>query len=414
MDQERIKYLLAKRKSGAEFGSDEQNDWNQLIGDPANQPLVELWVEELVLNNTIKQGLPQENVTDMLSRITGSGQTGLLQGTGSQPRQIQAVHRIHFLRRGLLKYAAAIILFIGIGAYLYTTTKAPVKTTPTTAQTAKADVQPGGNKAILTLSTGQQVSLNDSLTEIITDGELAIQNTNGQLSYNGGSPIPSTGGVAAPGANSHLEPSGGVAGVGSNTMTTPKGGQYILTLADGTKVWLNAASSITYPTAFVGAERSVYVTGEAYFEVVKNKGKPFIVNTPEESITVLGTSFNVNVYADENGGKTSLLEGSVKIDGKLLKPGQAYSLGAITGTNIQRDIAWKNGLFNFQNVGLEQAMRQLARWYNIEVKYKGVPRNVEFGGEIPKSLTLQEVISGMEGIEKLHLELNGRTLTVFL
>jgi transmembrane sensor len=301
-------------------------------------------------------------------------------------------HRVHFLRTGFMRYAAAIVLLIfGIsGYYMYYTAQSNKEVVQKTPSPKFNDVLPGTDKAVLTLSTGKQIALDSTVGSLISEGNVQIKHGGNGLVYS----------------------SSDVAVI--NTMTTPKGGQYQLTLADGTKVWLNAASSITYPTAFGGRERKVTITGEAYFEVANNKEKPFIVNTPEESITVLGTSFNVNVYADEKGGKTSLLEGSVKIDGKLLKPGQAYTSGNVTATNVQQDIAWKNGLFNFQNVRLEQAMRQLARWYNIEVKYKGIPREIEFGGEIVKSLTLQEVISGLEGIEKLHFELTGRILTVFL
>ncbi len=199
--------------------------------------------------------------------------------------------------------------------------------------------------------------------------------------------------------------------VAMNTMTTPKGGQYRVTLGDGTKVWLNAASSITYPTAFTGKKREVSITGEAYFEVSKNKEKPFIVKTSSDEITVLGTSFNINAYADEQSIKTSLLLGTVKIGNSFLKPGEGYQDGKIVQTNVQQDIAWKNGKFNFKNLSLEQVMRQIARWYDVEPVYSnGIPE-VKLGGGMDRSLTLVQVLEGLKSLN-VNCRLEGRKLII--
>jgi transmembrane sensor len=136
------------------------------------------------------------------------------------------------------------------------------------------------------------------------------------------------------------------------------------------------------------------------------------VKTLKENITVLGTSFNVNAYAEENNIKTSLLEGSIKIGGKLLKPGDAYRSGKIIRTNLDQDIAWKRGIFDFSQMKLPDAMRQLARWYDVEVEIKGNVKDIEFGGTIGRNLTLQQVLNGLEGIDDVHFQLNGKTLTV--
>ena len=196
-----------------------------------------------------------------------------------------------------------------------------------------------------------------------------------------------------------------------NKMSTPRGGQYQLTLPDGSVIWLNAESSITYPTVFSGNERKVSITGEVYFEVVKDKSKPFKVIAGDQQIEVLGTHFNINAYKDEDHVKTSLLEGSVKVNQQILKPGEAFQNGKVNATNVAQDIAWKNGIFNFNNQSLAQVMRQLARWYNLEVVYpEGVPRK-EYGGEMGRNLTLSQVLKGLEN-SGIYFELEGRKLLV--
>ncbi len=177
-------------------------------------------------------------------------------------------------------------------------------------------------------------------------------------------------------------------------------------------MWLNAASSITYPTAFVNNIREVTITGEAYFEVKKNLSKPFIVKTPKEDITVLGTSFNVNAYPDEAFVKTSLLDGSVRIGNNVLKPGEGYLNGNIITTNVDQDVAWKNGVFDFQRKKLPEVMRQIARWYDVDIRYEGSVPDITFGGQMGRSLTLAKVLRGLEGIDDVHFRLEGKTLTV--
>ncbi|MBO9571593.1 MAG: FecR domain-containing protein, partial [Chitinophagaceae bacterium] len=229
------------------------------------------------------------------------------------------------------KYAAAVILIIaGIALYYnFSHNSQPenkvVQNVPPASD--KQDVSPGYNRAVLTLSDGNKIELDSAASETIKDGALSIENNNGQLIY--ASPFS----PFEKGGRSDVR-SREIAG-GFNTMTTPKGGQYQLTLSDGTKVWLNAASSITYPITFTEKNRTVSITGEAYFEVAKNKTKPFIVKTTTDEITVLGTSFNVNAYADEKAMKTSLIEGSIKIGGTILQPGSAYVNGKIIKTDIQ-------------------------------------------------------------------------------
>ncbi|MBO9572409.1 MAG: FecR domain-containing protein, partial [Chitinophagaceae bacterium] len=259
------------------------------------------------------------------------------------------------------RYAAAILIIFGIGAYLWNTLQ---KNKPLITQIkpvpVKNDILPGSNKALLTLADGSTITLDSAANgQLATQGNSKIIKKDGVISYSVGQPIPSHGGVVSPNGGTGV---GSVQRLSYNTMSTPKGGQYQLTLADGTRVWLNAASSITYPTAFNNKIREVSITGEAYFDVAKNKSQPFIVKTNEEQVTVLGTEFNINAYPDEIS-KTSLINGSVKIGAQILQPGEAFINNKIIKTNITQDIAWKNGVFDFNDLNGEQAMRQLSRWY---------------------------------------------------
>ena len=204
-------------------------------------------------------------------------------------------------------------------------------------------------------------------------------------------------------------------------------------LPDGTKVWLNAASSLTYPVSFTGTERRVSVKGEAYFEVTENKARPFIVDIGSgSSIEVLGTHFNVNSYADEGVVQTTLLEGSIKVsrritgrqaDAVVIKPGQqarqtvtadipdGERLQVVEKVNLEKVMAWKNGIFYFQDAGLLQVMRQLERWYDIDVQFTGKVPVLRINGKMDRGLTLQEVLEFLTKLE-VHSTLEGRTLIV--
>ena len=200
--------------------------------------------------------------------------------------------------------------------------------------------------------------------------------------------------------------------VAYNTMTTPRGGQYRLTLPDGTQIWLNAASSITYPTAFVGPERKVEITGEVYFEVAKNEKMPFKVKLRDETeIRVLGTHFNVNAYADEPLVRTTLLEGSVMINNSVLKPGQAYSNGKVTEADTEAAVGWKNGVFIFNRDNLTSVMRQLSRWYDVDVEYQGSLASRTFSGKIKRDLGLLDLLDGLKSTD-VRFKIEGKKLIV--
>jgi ferric-dicitrate binding protein FerR (iron transport regulator) len=285
-----------------------------------------------------------------------------------------AARRIPFYKRTIVGYAATLFLAIGSVAYMYVNTGRDDSRTPQVAEQPKVenDVLPGVDKAILTLSNGHKVELNARARQTISDGSLAISNTDGNLIYKETDVVV------------------------YNTMSTLKGGQYKLYLPDGSKVWLNAASSITFPTAFPGPLREVSITGEVYFEVTPNANQPFIINTIKDQVAVLGTQLNINSYADEPSVKVSLLEGSVRVASKLLKPGDAYFAGKVKKTNLDLDLAWKNGVFSFDKTNIEAVMRQLSRWYNIEVIYPdGVPSLI-ISGSMGRDLKLSQTLAGLK------------------
>jgi ferric-dicitrate binding protein FerR (iron transport regulator) len=215
-------------------------------------------------------------------------------------------------------------------------------------------------------------------------------------------------------------------------MATPKGRQFQLVLPDGSKVWLNAASSIRYPVAFNNKERRVEVSGEAYFEVAHDKTKPFQVQTKEQQVQALGTSFNINAYADEPIEKTTLLEGSVKVNSisqkqtvthqplsAILTPGQQARIDnnnqllSIANNQSEAAIAWKNGYFNLENIPFDQMMKQLERWYDIQVEYEnGVP-DLHFVGGLSRNITLAALLRSLQ-VSEVHFKMEtGRRLIVY-
>ncbi|WP_121813061.1 FecR family protein [Mucilaginibacter kameinonensis] len=302
------------------------------------------------------------------------------------------------------KLAAAILLFILCGVYLLKNNE-PKSAVLTAINKPKAfDKKPRGNKAILTLGNGSQIVLDSARNGLLVQqgNTKIIKSANGHIVYNktlAGTTIPIY-----------------------NTMTTPRGGKYDLELSDGTRVWLNASSSITYPIAFSGTERRVTVTGEAYFEVAKNKNMPFKINVNDkEEVQVLGTHFNIMAYSDEPLIKTTLLEGSVrivknKITG-MLKPGQQAQLntdGKLSVTNdadINEVMAWKNGQTLFVNEDLKTIMRQVSRWYDVDVEYQGdIPARL-FTGGISRESNLSVLLKVLE-INKIHFRAAGKKLIV--
>jgi transmembrane sensor len=296
--------------------------------------------------------------------------------------------------------AAAILFIVAVGVYFYQQQSILKKDTSIAQQ---QDFTPGGNKAFLTLSNGKRIDLNASKnTTLAENGGISISKTaDGQLIYE------------------IKEETGDV--IGNNTIETPKGGQYQIKLPDGTMVWLNASSSMTYPVRFTGAERLVEITGEAYFEVAHNAQKPFIVKSRQQRIEVLGTHFNVMAYGDEIETKTTLLEGSVKVMSPkkqlLLKPGQQSSV-SVNGASLEEDVdidgvvAWKNGKILLNDMSIQHIMRSLSRWYNFEVEYQGNAITTTFGGSFSRTKNLSTILRSLESTGDVHFKIEGRRIIV--
>lgn len=302
-----------------------------------------------------------------------------------------------------LSAAAAVIVFISLGIMFY-----PLKDKQEQVQVVRArfdqDVAPGGNKAFLTLANGTKLSLTDAM-----DGELAkqagisiVKTEDGQLVYNVSNTIKE--GNTAP---------------LFNTIETPRGGQYQINLPDGSRIWLNASSSLRYPVVFTGNERKVELTGEAYFEIAENKASPFRVISNNQVVEVLGTHFNINSYPEEGPVKTTLLEGSVKIRSRnntvMLKPGQQSQVDhsiRVTQADINESVAWKNGKTQFSNADIKTIMRMLSRWYDVEVQYQGEMIETGFGGSVSRSKNISEILKLLELTGDVHFKIEGRRVTV--
>ena len=310
-------------------------------------------------------------------------------------------------KKAWLWYAAAVVIvFLSVSIYLFIK---PAKT-PSTVDAA-AHILPGGNRAMLTLSNGTKIVLDDA-----HKGQIAKQSNISITKMAGNQIVYTTGSGNATTDNQQL------AYQLQNTINTPNGGQYSLVLPDGTKVMLNAASSLTYPAAFHGTERLVQLTGEAYFEVAKNKKMPFRVKSANQTVEVLGTHFNINSYQDEPSIKTTLLEGAVKVSSGSASisiiPGQQAVVNRVGKgevskhtVDVDKETAWKNGLFSFQNDDLKSIMRQVARWYDVKIVYADNLPNEKFIGEISRSSNLSDVFKILE-LNNVHFEVEGKTVTV--
>jgi transmembrane sensor len=312
--------------------------------------------------------------------------------------------RVMFWKR--IAVAASIIAVMSAGAFwafhgkkrnLY------VKTKTTGEQHFTNDVLPPARKAILTLSNGSQVTLGSrNQNGIPNQGNAVVKIVNGSLVYKNSRPGPN-----------NL--------VAYNNVSTPKGGRLQVQLPDGTKIWLNSASSIRFPTSFQGKDRLIEFTGEGYFEVAKNKAMPFIVKMNQSEVKVLGTHFNIMSYADEPMVKTTLLEGSVAFKtasgSVMLKPGQQSQLDktgkVVVASGIDTDdaIAWKNGLFHFENENIESIMRELSRSYDVDIVYNKKTDEL-FYGEIPNTAKLSEVLKLLELTGKVRFDIIGKKVIV--
>jgi ferric-dicitrate binding protein FerR (iron transport regulator) len=299
--------------------------------------------------------------------------------------------------------AAAILIAAFTGIYFLFNQKPKQDIAQSRSTNQKEIIVPGGDKAILTLADGSAIVLDTLHTgSLPQQGSTRIVKLNtGSLAYNAG-------------AGSQHETL-------FNTLSTPSGGQFQLVLPDGTRVWLNSSSSIRFPTAFNGEDRKVELTGEAYFEVAKNAAKPFKVSVKEMEVEVLGTHFNIMAYDDERSINTTLLEGSVKVSkgsaGKILVPGQQSKVGSsgdikVTEADVEEAIAWKNGFFQFNSYDIETVMRQVARWYDVQVVYKDKIPGGNFSGIVSRKNNISRVLEILQGGD-VQFKIEGKKVLVF-
>jgi len=297
--------------------------------------------------------------------------------------------------------AAAILVLLG-GVWWVQEHHHPRITTPAIARASDDSVRPGGNRAVLTLANGKKVVLDDAGKGMIAQqgNTRVVKVEDGRLAY-------------------HAAKEEGA--VVMNTLSTPIGGQYQVALPDGTTVWLNSGSTLRFPSSFTGGRRSVELSGEAYFEVAGSPSAPFTVRVGTMEVQVLGTHFNIMGYAEEEAIETSLLTGSVRIEAggrkALLVPGQQSKwkkdgqLSVADHADMEEAVAWKNGLFDFEAADMKTVMRQLSRWYNVEVVYEGQIHQ-HFTGKINRDVDISKVLQMLGMTEKVRFQVAGRKITV--
>lgn len=355
-------------------------------------------VKELLEMMSQEQGPLRDNIHSLLEDqlLEGLAATGdkelILQRIMEQVRPVK-IRRMYFKRWAV---AATILALVSTGTYLWYQ-----HTYPQERPVISEEISAGSNKAILTLADGAVVTLDSVGSKVMQQGNIAIHQHNGQLQYT---------------AN------GKGSSAGNNTLATPKGGQFKVILPDGTSVWLNSASSLQYPTAFTGTERVVTLTGQAYFEVAANANQPFKVKVNDMEVQVLGTDFDIMAYGDEQAVRTTLVTGAVKVaagkEHALLKPGQQARLIKEEGTftvkeaNLSKVLAWKSGLFVFNNTDLQTIMREIARWYDVEIINEAGSSAKLYGGSISRKKDLRDVLNLLESGGTNHFKIDGRKVII--
>ena len=432
---ERLTYLLER------YAADNctRQEWLELLetireagSDPGlHQALEKIWMEttgETGLPPIDKEGIfqrivsvRQENLFNGDQKSQSNGDEAWAAGGGETIDAGEAVDAeeapVRRLRRPrVMAVAASVALLILAGGALYGVRRlfqdrenVPVAHAPKT-NVFKNDIAPGKNKAVLTLASGATIVLDSAQNgSLAQQGHtLILKLSNGQLAYR----------QAAGSARQPVPVHSG--SVEYNTISVPRGGQYQLVLSDGTKVWMNSSSSLRFPAAFAGGDRTVALEGEAYFEVASDKQHPFHVTLANNrTVDVLGTHFNVMAYADENAVQTTLLEGAVRVSGTTLAPGEQAewkpdgTIRVKKGVDVAAAVAWKEGLFSFRDADIQSVMRQLVRWYNIEVVYEPLPVKSHFYAKIPRNTNISTVLQALTLTGGMHFGVEGKQVTVY-
>jgi transmembrane sensor len=407
MPSARIEYLFNECLHGR-ASAEEQEEFLQFLRAPGNEQEARALIQRAYAEPKEMTDISRETSTEILKAIFSISKAEQSKVEQAEPEPGVVIpfgpQPMRTLSGRWKKYvaAAAVILIGGTAFFMvyYKHFTAPQKSIA--QQQVSNDIAPGGNKAILTLGNGNKIILDSAHNGILAQqgGSKVIKTDSGKLAYD----INNNTNNEKPTETLY------------NVLSTPRGGQYQLTLPDGSKVWLDAASSIKYPTSFSGKDRTVEITGEAYFEVVHDAGKPFRVKASRQLVEDLGTNFNIMAYGNEAAVITTLLEGKVKVNsGKfsgVLRPGQqAASFGENAGTVVRNNadldqaIAWKNGLQSFSNADVQAIMREVERWYDVDVSYEGVIEKRSFNGDIPRSANLSEVLKLFD-VNKIHFTID--------
>lgn len=358
--------------------------------DEPNAELVQMIRSELEKDDERDVALPQ--VQAILSKLDESMLVNVINPIAK---------RRSFFTTSMRYWSAAALLFLSLLLYYG---KERLNIFGTYTSIYKNDIPAGGDKAYLTLADGKRIALTDSMVGTISPapGFRISKTAKGQLRY---------------------ELAKGASGNGYNTITTPKGGKYEVILADGTHVYLNAASSLRFPTSFTGAaERWVTLTGEGYFEVSHRDGQPFYVQSGKQLLRVLGTHFNLKAYPDEQSVKTTLLQGSVKVSNSegsnaVLKPGQQSQLDQgklkLEEVDVMAATDWQRAEINLKAEDFQSTMRKIARWYDVEIVFdETAPGDLTLGGLVSRDKSLVAVLKVMELTGKVHFKVEGRRVTV--
>ncbi|WP_341837222.1 FecR domain-containing protein [Chitinophaga pollutisoli] len=382
LDDQRDKVrLLLQRYYAGNIGENEAAELDLLLQDGRYDALMQEVLSDLAAA-VQPMDLAAEDMDRMVTRIN----------------ELKAPAKVRILPWRRIAAAAIFVLAIGTAGYWAITSQGKAEQE---VRNFGGDALPGSDKAILTLGDGSRIDLTDAANGALAahGGGNAVKTGQGLLAYNAsGDPVQ------------------------FHTLATPRGGQYRLTLPDGSTVWLNAGSALRYPTAFGKKERKVELTGEAFFDIKPDAQAPFIVQIRNGGdVMVLGTAFNIQAYADEPGSRTTLLQGAVMMrngqEQHLLRPGQAMRLeGTDMILNDQADVeaatAWKNGLFLFRDAPVETVMKQISRWYDVEIVYeKGIVKEY-FNGTIPRNVPLSKVLELLELTGLVHFTINGNKVTV--
>jgi len=410
MPQDKVDYLYQQYLSDT-LNDAERKDWKVIFEDPESLEFLKSAMDANYTRHA--DGVLMADAAKMADEVlVAGGAYDLRQGRKEEILNQILAHPRPVKRRlwPRIAVAAAAVVAITLGVWLYEI--ASSRSVSRSDEIVQNDIAPGRNTATLTLANGKTVTLSDAKTGVMINAS--------KFTYSDGTVLdPSSRGTE--GSLDHTT-SRDVSsrrhdGKGNNiAVATPRGGTYQVVLPDGTEVWLNADSKISFPTQFAETKRRVSLEGEAYFQVAKDKKHPFIVESKGQQVEVLGTHFNISSYADEGSVKTTLLEGSVNVNGTILRPNQQAILKGsalqIKTVDPSVAIAWKNGEFVFNEEPLQDIMRMVARWYDVEVVYENIDKNKPFGGSVSRFENISKVLEKLELTGSVHFKIEGRRVTV--